>query len=179
MSELRTSIARTAADGVVEVACDRIKVTSRGDLLGVVGGFDTDDENRARRIFVLPNGARASVNAGDFSETPPMPLLWRARAAAPRGAGPPRRPRRAGAQRSGAGGRRPGGPPAGGDRGPAGAAPGGAAGGGRSSDQPFFATIVFTSSIASVKRWLRSDRASALDFWIRSATSRMLPTARS
>ncbi len=60
-----------------------------------------------------------------------------------------------------------------------GAAPGGAAGGGRGSDQPFFAVIAFTSSIASVKRWLRSDRASVLDFWIRSATSRMLPTARS
>ena len=45
--------------------------------------------------------------------------------------------------------------------------------------QPFFAINDFTSSIASVKRWLRSDKASVLDFWMRSATSRMLPTARS
>ena len=73
MSELRTFTARAAAGDVGEVACDRIKVTSRGDLLGVFGGSDTDDNARARRILALPNGAWASVNDGDLSDTPLTP----------------------------------------------------------------------------------------------------------
>ncbi len=45
--------------------------------------------------------------------------------------------------------------------------------------RPAFSAMVFTSSIASVKRRFSSASASAFDFWMRSAISFMFDTARS
>ena len=44
---------------------------------------------------------------------------------------------------------------------------------------PDLAASCFTSSIASANRWFSKPRASPLDCWIRSASSRMWVTARS
>ena len=56
MSELRRFTIRTVGGDTLALSCDRIKVTGRGDLICVVGGYDTDDDTRARAALALPTG---------------------------------------------------------------------------------------------------------------------------
>ena len=74
MSELRRSTVRTAAGDTLSLHCGRTKVTSRGDLVAVVGGFEIDDDARAERVFALPNGAWASVS-DDYADGPAFRLI--------------------------------------------------------------------------------------------------------
>ena len=77
MSELQPIAVRTTPGDLVEVTCDRVTITPRSDLLGVVGGFDTDDDIGARCICALPSGAWASVSDTDFASVPHHPFHHR------------------------------------------------------------------------------------------------------
>lgn len=77
---LRVFTIRTAAGDTLEVSCGRVRITSRGDLLAIVGGLDLSEE-RARCVLALPVGAWASVSDDDFADTPPHPLPPRRAAA--------------------------------------------------------------------------------------------------
>ena len=77
---LRVFTIRTAAGDTLEVSCDRMRITSRGDLLAIVGGLDLFEE-RARCVRALPVGAWTSVSAADVADTPPHPLPPRRAAA--------------------------------------------------------------------------------------------------
>jgi hypothetical protein len=72
--ELRSFAIRTSAGDLLHLDCDRVKITSRGDLLAIVGGFATDDDTRARCIAALPNGTWLSVTDDDYADPPPTPL---------------------------------------------------------------------------------------------------------
>jgi hypothetical protein len=75
-NELRSFVACTAAGDEVELHCDRVRITSRGDLLAIVGGLDLSDE-RARCVAALPVGAWVAVSDGDFVDAIPMPVVRR------------------------------------------------------------------------------------------------------
>ncbi len=48
---------RAAAGELLELHCDRVKVTPRGDLLGIVGrGCEVPDEERTRCVLAMPTG---------------------------------------------------------------------------------------------------------------------------
>ena len=72
-TELRSFTIRTAAGDLMQLDCDRVRITSRGDLLAILGGYATDDDGRARCIAALPNGAWVSVTDADYAEPPPIP----------------------------------------------------------------------------------------------------------
>ena len=78
---LRVFTVRTAARDVLELHCGRVKITPRGDLLGIVGrGFEVSDEERARCVLALPTGAWLAVSDGDYADDVPMPIQRRPQA---------------------------------------------------------------------------------------------------
>ena len=74
MSDLLAFTIRTVSGDTIRLECDRIKVTGRGDPICVVGGFDTDDDSRARAVLALPTGTWSSVGDDDFADVPAIPL---------------------------------------------------------------------------------------------------------
>lgn len=79
IDQLRVFTVRTASGEVLELHCDRVKTTLRGDLLGIVGrGFEITEEERARCVLELPNGAWLSVSDPDYADAPAMPVVRRA-----------------------------------------------------------------------------------------------------
>lgn len=82
VEQLRVLTVRTASGEVLEVHCDRVKITPRGDLLGIVRrGHEVSEEERARCVLALPNGAWVAVSDADYADAPPMPIPRREKAA--------------------------------------------------------------------------------------------------
>ena len=69
-ADLREFAIRTASGEVLHVSCGRVRVTSRGDLLAIVGGYDEHDE-RSRCVLAMPVGTWAGVSDRDFGDAPP------------------------------------------------------------------------------------------------------------